>query len=110
MIGLLGLLAGCGAPVMEAADAGAARDVSVAREVRVRLPSSWDRDAVAGVRVTLRQGAQTLAAETDGEGLARFPTATGAWQVEATREVTAEEARALTGHARAVSLRAAKDA
>ena len=107
LIGLLGLLAGCGAPVMEAADAGAARDVSVAREVRVRLPSSWDRDALAGVRVTLRQGAQTLAAETDGEGLARFPTATGAWQVEATREVTAEEARALTGHARAVSLRAA---
>lgn len=107
VIGLLALLAGCGAPVMESADAGAPRDASTARAVRVRLPPSWDRDALAGVRVTLRQGERTLASETDADGVAPFPSATGAWQVEASREVTAEEARALTGHARAVSLRAA---
>ena len=61
-IGLLGLLAGCGAPAMEAADAGVSRDVSTVREVRVRLPSAWDRDAPAGVRVPLRRGGRRPAA------------------------------------------------
>lgn len=94
------LLVGCGAPSPEDGDDPAGR------AVQVRLPPSWGRDAVAGVRVTLRQGARALEAETDAEGAARFTQAAGAWQVEASREVSAEEARMLTGHARAVTLRA----
>lgn len=101
-LGVWVLLAGCGAPSPEDADGGG----SGAREVRVRLPASWDRDALAGVRVTLRQGERAQVAETDADGAVRFPDAAGVWQVEASREVTAEEARALTGHARAVTLRA----
>jgi len=87
---------------MEEADGGG----STGREVRVRWPPSWDRDAVAGVRVTLRQGDRAEVAETDAEGVVRLPAAAGPWQVEALREVGAEEARTLTGHARAVTLRA----